>query len=98
MRFMFTYELAWKLLKHFLREKLLIDASSPREVLRESFAQGLLGENEGVWIDMANERNVIVHTYDETQAKEIFLRVKTYVTHLRLLQAALSRKDRELSR
>ncbi len=64
-RFEFTYEMAWKALKRYL-DYLGLEASSPRAVFREAYAQGIL-KDESVWLDMIEMRNLSSHVYDEEE-------------------------------
>ena len=68
-RFEFCYELAWKTLKIWLDGK-GIDARNPKDVLRESVAQGILSDVER-WTEAHENRNLTSHTYDETQAEQV---------------------------
>ena len=63
----FTFELAWKTLKDYLKAKEVV-ANFPTEVIREAFAYGLLQDGE-VWMDMMEKHNLLVHTYNETNAE-----------------------------
>jgi nucleotidyltransferase substrate binding protein (TIGR01987 family) len=74
-RFEFTYELSWKLLKAYLAYNGIADVRSPREAFQEGFAAGVIDEGD-LWIEMLDDRNVTSHTYNETEAKEIFEKVK----------------------
>lgn len=74
-RFEFTYELAWKLLKEYLAYNGITDVRTPREVFKEAFATEIIGEGD-IWIEMINDRNLTSHTYDEGQAKDIYIRIK----------------------
>lgn len=72
--FEFCYELAWKTLqKHAgsLGRRIV----SPREAFQYAFEAGYI-QNEKVWLDMIEDRNETVHTYDQTTAKRIFKEVK----------------------
>jgi len=64
-RFEFTYEMAWKALKRYL-DYLGLEASSPRAVFREAYAQGIL-KDETAWLDMIEMRNLSSHIYDEEE-------------------------------
>lgn len=68
-RFEFTYEMSWKSLKRYL-EFLGFDPKSPRATFKEGYAQGLL-DDEDVWLDMIEQRNMSSHIYDESEIKEI---------------------------
>ncbi len=65
--FEMVFELSWKTLKDYLEYQGIV-VSSPREVLKESFQQGLL-INGQKWIDLLDQRNQLVHLYDEIQAR-----------------------------
>lgn len=74
-RFEFTYELAWKLMKTYLQFSGIAEVNSPRAAFKEAFAARLIMNGE-TWIDMIQDRNLTVHTYDEKMAIDIFGRIK----------------------
>ncbi len=76
-RFEFTYEMAWKALKRLL-DYLGIDARAPRPVFKEAYAQGLL-QNEQVWLDMIEMRNLSSHVYDEHENSRILTELERYL-------------------
>ncbi len=61
-----TFELAWKTLKDFLESKEVI-AQFPRDVIKEAFKNNIVKKGE-TWLDMLEKRNLMSHTYDETNA------------------------------
>lgn len=69
-RFEFTFELAWKTLKEVFEDEGLIDLNSPKRVLREAFASGIIA-NEELWLSMLDDRNSITHIYNEVIAIRI---------------------------
>jgi len=69
-RFEFTFELLWKTLKEALII-LWITKNSPREVLIESFKQGMIDDLE-FFILLKDLRNQTSHTYEEDLAKDIY--------------------------
>ncbi|MEW6007217.1 MAG: nucleotidyltransferase substrate binding protein [bacterium] len=73
-RFEFTFELLWKTLKIFLEYK-GIDVKTPRDSLKEAFRITLI-EDEEVFLDMLEDRNVTSHIYDKETSEEIFERIK----------------------
>jgi len=73
-RFEFTFELSWKLAKNILNYQ-GIEASNPRDVIKETFQQKLIEDGPG-WIAMLDDRNKTSHVYDEKDALEIYKRVK----------------------
>lgn len=72
--FQMSFELAWKTLK----DKLAydgIDAASPREVIKKSFAAGLI-EAPDTWLLALQTRNLFTHVYDESSAEQALQQVK----------------------
>lgn len=80
-RFEFTFELFWKFLKDFFQEQ-GIQLHYPKEVIQEAFKVGTIND-EGLWLQMLEDRNMTSHTYDEELANEIFLRIKRYTPEIR---------------
>jgi len=62
-RFEFSYEMAWKALKRYL-EFLGFDIKSPRDSFKTGYAQNIL-EDEAIWLEMIEQRNLSSHIYDE---------------------------------
>ena len=78
LRFEFTFELSWKLMKLFLEYTGISNMRSPRGAIREAFTFGLIDDGEQ-WIDMMIDRNKTSHLYDEDEAKLIYGKiVKVY--------------------
>ena len=77
-RFEFTFELAWKTLKDYLEASgALLDQKTPKNVLRESFASGLLDEEDGdIWIRMLEARNMLSHVYDQGVFEEVVTKIE----------------------
>jgi len=75
-RFEFTYEMSWKALKRYLSFT-GIEAENPRSTFREGFAQGVIVD-EGIWLEMIEQRNLSSHVYDEYQIKEILDKKEIY--------------------
>ncbi len=74
-RFEFTFELAWKTLKTCFEEEGLIGLNSPKTVLREAYAAGLL-KSEELWLAMLQDRNSTAHIYSEQVAVQICRRIQ----------------------
>ena len=75
-RFEFTFELAWKTMKDCLEDQGIVGKiGSPREIIKEAFAAGLIDNGE-VWMDMMISRNELSHLYDEETSREIFDDIK----------------------
>ena len=72
--FEITLELSWKLLKDYL-ESQGVEAKFPREVIKESFHYEII-EDGDTWLTMLGDRNLTVHTYNETKAAEIEAKIR----------------------
>lgn len=55
-----------------------IDARAPRPIFKEAFAQGLLDE-EQVWLDMIEMRNLPSQVYDEHEISRILDQLERYL-------------------
>lgn len=79
-RFEYTFEAVWKAAQLFLREVEGLEENSPKGVIRISFRIGVLSEAQTrLALQMADDRNLAVHTYNETLAEAIFSRISDYV-------------------
>lgn len=84
-RFEFCMELAWKTARAYLLDQGFADLNSPKAVMREAYAYGILN-NESVWINALTDRNLTSHVYDDKVADEIFSRIQTnYISILKEL-------------
>lgn len=92
-RFEYTFEVVWKTAREWLYEEEGIDAGSPKSVIRSCREVGLLGAGEAAEaLRMADDRNLTVHTYDESLAREIYGRLSRHAALLgRWLEAMRSR-------
>ena len=86
-RFELCFELSWKTLKDFL-EKEGILCRSPRSCLKEAFSMGLI-QNEDEWLSILEDRNLSVHTYDETLAEELYDRLLNHLKAMKDLAKAI---------
>ena len=89
-RFEFTVELGWKCLQKFLREQEII-CRSPKECLKEAFKFGLI-KDDPRWLEMMEDRNLTVHTYNEITAEEVYNRLTNYIEVFELLKEELNRQ------
>ena len=83
-RFEFTYEMSWKALKRYLDYN-GIEAQYPREIFKEAYTQGLI-ENQYVWLDMIEMRNLSSHIYNEYEIEAILDKVDDYAKEFINLQ------------
>ena len=63
----FTFELAWKTLKDLLEEK-KAEVKFPKDTIKEAFKYEII-DNGDLWMDMLDKRNLMSHTYNETNAE-----------------------------
>ncbi|WP_200978411.1 nucleotidyltransferase substrate binding protein [Echinicola sp. 20G] len=73
-RFEYTHELAWNVMKDFLKERGNIEIYGSRDATREAFSTGLIREGK-IWMEMIQSRNKTSHTYNEDTAQEIFSKI-----------------------
>lgn len=79
-RFEFTFEAIWKAAKEVLFEHEGFDIGSPKGVIRTCREAGILtDEQAALALEMADDRNLTVHTYNEKLATEIYGRLRTYL-------------------
>ncbi len=78
-RFEYSFEIFWKLLKEYLRDREGIICASPKSCFREAFKVELLTEEETIKaLEMTDDRNLTAHTYHEEVAMEIYQKIKGY--------------------
>ncbi|MBI1954491.1 MAG: nucleotidyltransferase substrate binding protein [Proteobacteria bacterium] len=87
-RFEFTFELAWKALKDFYYEK-GVALNSPKDVFRHAFASGDI-QDEALWLNMLQDRNLTSHTYNEDLSREVFARLPKYFKALQTVKCLLN--------
>lgn len=77
-RFEFTHELAWKVMKDFLKDKGIQGIIGSKDATRLAFQNEIITNGE-VWMDMIESRNKTVHTYlDEILEREYQLITTNY--------------------
>ncbi|WP_298614159.1 HI0074 family nucleotidyltransferase substrate-binding subunit [uncultured Thermosynechococcus sp.] len=90
-RFEYTLEAVWKVAQLYLREREGLDIASPKGVIRACLAVGLLTPEEGrLALKMVDDRNLTVHTYNETLADAIFSRLAQHAMLMDRWLAALA--------
>lgn len=78
-RFEFTFETVWKAAQACLQTIEGVDAASPKSVIRACREIGLLDATDAVLaLRMADDRNLTVHTYNESLAEQIYSRIPAY--------------------
>ena len=63
-RFEFCAELAWKTMREYLLDQGYTEINSPKAVIRQAFAYGMIEDADG-WVRLMNDRNLTSHVYDE---------------------------------
>lgn len=83
-RFEFTFEAIWKTAKNYLFDLEGIDIGSPKGVIRSCREIGLLDNQQAMAaLQMVNDRNLTVHTYNEELAIDIHSRLQGHANLLR---------------
>jgi nucleotidyltransferase substrate binding protein (TIGR01987 family) len=76
-RFEYSFEAVWKAIQMYLRDQEGLESGSPKGVIRSSLQVGLLEEEAAYQaMQMTDDRNQTVHTYNEPLADAIFGRLK----------------------
>jgi nucleotidyltransferase substrate binding protein (TIGR01987 family) len=84
-RFEYTFDLAWKSIKIFLKDIHGIVCNSPKQCFRKFFQLEYFNEEKTEQaIKMTDSRNSVVHIYLETLAMETYLKIKN--DYLELLE------------
>lgn len=84
-RFEFTFETTWKAAKQMLFDIDGMDVGSPKGVIRACHEVGLLNGAEATdALQMVDDRNLTIHTYNDALAIGIYERLKAHVASLKL--------------
>jgi nucleotidyltransferase substrate binding protein (TIGR01987 family) len=82
-RFEYTFEAIWKTCQRFLLVKEGLDTGSPKSCIRAAGQVGLLAtEQTQDALEMADDRNLTAHTYNERLAQAIFGRLPRHAATL----------------
>ena len=73
-RFEFTHELAWNVMKDFLKHKGIVNLIGSRDATRLAFQNEIIEKGQ-VWMDMIDSRNQTVHTYNESVLETEFIKI-----------------------
>ncbi len=93
--FEFTHELAWNTVKDFLESRGRSNIFGSKDATREGFAAGLI-EDGDAWMQMIENRNETIHTYDEETADEIGEAIlSNYVPQFEKFQTRFTQLGRE---
>ena len=62
-------------MKDYLNEK-QVEVKFPRDVIKEAFHYEMIDDGE-LWLDMLDKRNIMAHTYQESNAELAILLIRT---------------------
>lgn len=98
-RFEYSFEAVWKAAQQFLREHEGLDAGSPKGTVRACLQVGAISEADArIALQMVDDRNLTVHTYNEPLAQKIFSRLAAHAgTMTRWLEAIAGRTENHSS-
>jgi nucleotidyltransferase substrate binding protein (TIGR01987 family) len=92
-RFEYTFESAWKILKVYLYTIEGIDCGSPKSCFRQALPTGVLTVEEVEnALSMCDDRNLTSHTYLETVAEKIYVKLPEYLRILEKLEMKIGEK------
>lgn len=78
-RFEYSFETVWKAAQLHLRQKEGLELASPKSVIRSAGHVALLDADQVQRaLRMADDRNLTVHTYNESVAKKLYARLPGY--------------------
>ena len=82
-RFEYTCEAVWKTAQRYLQKVEGLSIGSPKGSIRASREVGLItDEQAAVGLEMIDDRNLTVHTYNESLAEEIYRQLPSYADFL----------------
>lgn len=91
-RFEYSFEATWKAAQAYLSEIEGLEVASPRAAIRTSLEVGVLDETATRRaLKMVDDRNLSVHTYNESLAEAIFSRLDE---HAHVMAAWLEKMER----
>lgn len=92
-RFEYCTDSLWKFLKLYLEnvQKVSIESSSPRSILRKALITNLITDDEyAILMESVSQRNLTSHTYNEKIAEEIRKHIPTYYKAMHTVISRLS--------
>ncbi|MFC5412440.1 HI0074 family nucleotidyltransferase substrate-binding subunit [Larkinella bovis] len=89
--FEYTYELAWKTVQDFLRDKGYNDITGPKPVIEQAFQDGYI--DGFAWVRMHKSRNLTNLAYEDEIARQLVASITS--EHVDQLQKLASRLEEE---
>lgn len=75
-RFEYTFELAWKTLKDIMEyDGHIFERISPNFIIKDAFQNKYIDDAD-VWLKMAQDRNLLSHTYNFDTFENVLLNIK----------------------
>ena len=94
-RFEYTCEAIWKAAQRYLLEEEGISAGSPKGSIRACRDVGLLSDDQAaIGLEMIDDRNLTVHTYNEAVAEDIYSHLTQYADLLAVWLTAMEERAR----
>lgn len=82
-RFEYTCEAVWKAAQRYLQKVEGLSIGSPKGSIRASREVGLISDEQTtLGLEMIDDRNLTVHTYNESLAEEIYRQLPAYADFL----------------
>lgn len=92
MRFTYTFEAVWKTAQRYLYEHEGLDIGSPKQAIRASRRIGLVTDEQAeAALQMADDRNLVVHVYREAVARDLDSRLHAHAATLAAWLTAMRR-------
>ena len=92
-RFEYTCEAVWKAAQRYLQDVEGISVGSPKGSIRVSRDVGLLTDEQTViGLEMIDDRNLTVHTYNEAVAEDIYSSLSAYADLFTAWLAAMAQR------
>jgi nucleotidyltransferase substrate binding protein (TIGR01987 family) len=96
LRFGYSYERSWKMLKRRLElehpSSAEVDSLSFHDLLREAAERGFIADVE-VWMDFRESRNITSHTYDRKKAEAVHMSALKFSPEARALLGRLQKRN-----
>ena len=94
--FEFTYELAFKSLRRYLRltepDPSGVDELDFSGIIRRAYAVGLLSAELAVWQGFRRNRGTTSHAYDEAKADSVFNAIPSFMAEVEFMTARLEER------
>jgi len=92
-RFEYTFELARKFLKRYMKMFGMEqpDMSTHKDFFRQAFEQGMIRDS-AAWFEYLKKRNITSHTYDQEVAADVFKSIPAFLADAKLVLVRMKEK------